>query len=111
VRRYLSERVTLLRIHRFCPTDVQFTDALVSSAVVIFCKAAPPEDHTVRFSFGGPIEGPQHDAMVPLDVVRDSRKWTQFPATTAVRDRDVLNLGDLFAIKRGLATGTTAFSS
>jgi predicted RNA methylase len=109
VRRYLSERVTLLRIHRFCPTDVQFTDALVSSAVVIFRKAAPPEGHTVRFSFGGPIEGPQHDAMIPLDVVRDSRKWTQFPATTAVRDRDVLNLGDLFAIKRGLATGDNGF--
>ena len=36
LRRYLSERVTLLHIHRFCPTDVQFTDALVSSAVVVF---------------------------------------------------------------------------
>jgi hypothetical protein len=47
--------------------------------------------------------------LVPLDVVRDSRKWTQFPATTAVRDRDVLNLGDLFAIKRGLATGDNGF--
>jgi predicted RNA methylase len=109
VRRYLSERVTLLQIHRFCPTDVQFTDALVSSAVVIFRKAVPPEGHTVRFSFGGPIDGPQCEAMVPLDVVRSSHKWTQFPATTAVRDRDVLNLGDLFAIKRGLATGDNGF--
>jgi predicted RNA methylase len=109
VRRYLSERVTLLQIHRFCPTDVQFTDALVSSAVVIFRKAVPPENHTVRFSFGGPIDGPQCEAMVPLDVVRSSHKWTQFPATTAVRDRDVLNLGDLFAIKRGLATGDNGF--
>lgn len=109
VRRYLGERVTLLEIHRFCPTDVQFTDALVSSAVVIFRKAVPPEGHTVRFSFGGPIDGPQYEAMVPLDVVRSSHKWTQFPATTAVRDRDVLNLGDLFAIKRGLATGDNGF--
>jgi adenine-specific DNA-methyltransferase len=109
VRRYLSERVTLLEIHRFCPTDVQFTDALVSSAVVIFRKAAPPEGHAVRFSFGGPIDGPQREAMVPLEVVRCSHKWTQFPATTGVRDRDVLNLGDLFAIKRGLATGDNGF--
>ena len=109
VRRYLSERVTLLEIHRFCPTDVQFTDALVSSAVVIFRKAAPPEGHSVRFSFGGPIDRPQREAMVPLDVVRCSHKWTQFPATTGVRDRDVLNLGDLFAIKRGLATGDNGF--
>jgi predicted RNA methylase len=109
LRRYLSERVTLLQIHRFCPTDVQFTDALVSSAVVIFRKAAPPEGHAVRFSFAGPIDGPQHESMVPLDVVRRSRKWTQFPSTAAVRNRDVLNLGDLFAIKRGLATGDNGF--
>jgi predicted RNA methylase len=109
VRRYLSERVTLLHIHRFCPTDVQFTDALVSSAVVIFRKTPPPEGHTVRFSFAGPIDGPEHEAVVSLDVVRDSRKWTQFPATATVRDRNVLNLGDLFAIKRGLATGDNRF--
>ncbi len=109
LRRYLSERVTLLQIHRFCPTDVQFTDALVSSAVVIFRKSMPPEGHAVRFSFAGPIDRPEHEALVPLDVVRDSRKWTQFPSTTTVRDRDVLNLGDLFAIKRGLATGDNGF--
>lgn len=41
LRRYLTEHVTLLHIHRFCPTDVQFTDALVSSAVVVFRKAPP----------------------------------------------------------------------
>lgn len=109
VRRYLSERVTLLHIHRFCPTDVQFTDALVSSAVVVFRKAPPSQDHTVRFSFAGPIDHPETEAMVPLDTVRRSRKWTQFPAATAVRNRDVLNLGDLFAIKRGLATGDNGF--
>lgn len=50
LRRYLGERVTLVQIHRFCPTDVQFTDALVSSAVVIFRKSAPPPGHAVRFS-------------------------------------------------------------
>jgi hypothetical protein len=109
VRRYLSERVTLLEIHRFCPTDLQFTDALVSSAVVVFRKARPAEGHAVRFSFGGPIDEPQREAMVPLNVVQSSNKWTQFPGTIAVRDRDVLNLGDLFAIKRGLATGDNGF--
>ena len=28
VKRYLTERVSLLQIHRFCPSDVQFDDAL-----------------------------------------------------------------------------------
>ncbi|HEV3082313.1 MAG TPA: hypothetical protein VGY66_21190, partial [Gemmataceae bacterium] len=36
VKRYLAEHVKLLHIHRFCPADVQFSDALVSSAVVVF---------------------------------------------------------------------------
>ena len=109
LRRYLSERVTLLHIHRFCPTDVQFTDALVSSAVVIFRKSPPQPGHAIRFSFAGPIEQPQHEALVPVEVVRNSRKWTQFPQTTTVRNREELNLGDLFTIKRGLATGANSF--
>ncbi len=65
VRRYLAERVTLLHIHRFCPTDMQFTDALVSSAVVVFRKAPPPAGHRVRFSFAGPIENPHHRGARP----------------------------------------------
>ena len=109
LRRYLSENVTLIQIHRFCPTDVQFSDALVSSAVLIFRKALPPPKHAVRFSFGGPIECPENAAVVALDTVRRSRKWTQFPKNTVVRRREELNLGDLFTIKRGLATGANKF--
>ncbi len=109
VRRYLTEHATLLHIHRFCPTDVQFTDALVSSAVVVFRKAPPPAGHTARFSFAGPIEHPQKEAQVSLDTLRQSRKWTQFPATTTVSGTGELNLGDIFAIKRGLATGSNSF--
>jgi hypothetical protein len=109
LRRYLTERVTLLHIHRFCPTDVQFTDALVSSAVVVFRKATPAPGHRVRFSFAGPIERPTTEALVPFDVLRDSGKWTQFPARTNFESIEEPTLGDLFAIKRGLATGSNSF--
>jgi len=34
IRRYLLQQVTLLHVHRFNPEDVQFGDALVSSAIV-----------------------------------------------------------------------------
>src|SRR5271157_3068653 len=109
LRRYLTERVTLLHLHRFCPTDVQFTDALVSSAVVVFRKSVPPQDHRARFSFAGPIEQPQTEALISLDVLRHSRKWTQFPAGGGVENTNELTLGDIFAIKRGLATGSNRF--
>lgn len=109
LRRYLTEHVTLLHIHRFFPTDSQFTDALVSSAVVAFRKSPPSSGHRVRFSFGGPIECPQSEAFVTLDTLRNSRKWTQFPDATTVDETGELTLGDLFAIKRGLATGSNDF--
>lgn len=109
LRRYLTERVTLLHIHRFCPTDVQFTDALVSSAVVVFRKATPPVGHRIRFSLAGPIETPSTEAQVPIDVLRHSRKWTQFPARTNFENLEEPTLGDLFIIKRGLATGSNSF--
>lgn len=109
VRRYLTERVTLVQIHRFCPTDAQFADALVSSAVVIFRKSVPSAEHTVRFSFAGPIDYPEVEVMVPLDDLRISQKWTQFPASTGFVQHNGPTLGDLFCIKRGLATGDNGF--
>jgi len=109
LRRYLVDRVTLLHIHRFCPTDVQFTDALVSSAVVVFRKSPPSPGHRARFSFAGTIESPRIEALVPLDVLRRSHKWTQFPTSTTIRNTDEPTLGDLFFIKRGLATGSNGF--
>ena len=109
VRRYLTDRVTLLHVHRFCPTDAQFTDALVSSAVVVFSKTTPPPGHRARFLFAGSIDDPRTDALVPLDTLRRSRKWTQFPATLTVSEKEELRLGDIFHIKRGLATGSNSF--
>jgi hypothetical protein len=109
LRHYLTECVTLLHIHRFCPTDVQFSDALVSSAVVIFRKSHPSPGHCARFSFGGPIQEPRLQAEILLDTLRQSRKWTQFPEQTKVHGADDLTLGDFFTIKRGLATGSNSF--
>ncbi len=49
------------------------------------------------------------EALVPLDRLRHSRKWTQFPARTNFENTDEPTLGDLFFIKRGLATGSNSF--
>ena len=58
LKHYFLNRVTLLHIHRFDPNDVQFADALVSSAVVWFRNTPPPENHVVTFSFGGTLIDP-----------------------------------------------------
>ena len=58
LKRFLTDRVTLIRVHRFDPDDVQFGDALVSSVVLVFRKSPPPRGHAVEFTFGGTMAEP-----------------------------------------------------
>ncbi len=108
---YLLSHVTLLRIHRFDPNDMQFQDALVSSAVVWFKKATPPADHTVEFTYGGTLIQPTITKCIPVSVLRQTTKWTKYPlAPVDSRSNPVgLKLSDLFKIQRGIATGANDF--
>jgi hypothetical protein len=114
LKRYLTDRVTLIRAHRFDPENVQFGDALVSSVVLVFRKAAPPPGHLVEFTFGGTILEPHARASICLEQLRRSRKWTVYPSH-ARNDRRMSEgdhcavLGDLFRIQRGIATGNNRF--
>jgi methylase of polypeptide subunit release factors len=109
LKRYLTDRVKLLHIHRFSPWDVQFCDALVTSAIVVFEKTAPPTVHEVCMSFGGSISNPTKSELVPLPILRDAKKWTAFPHNGAIGKLRSATLGDYFTIKRGLATGANSF--
>lgn len=109
LKSYLLREVTLLHIHRFDPNDVQFDDALVSSAVVWFKKQKPPADHAVTFSFGGTMQSPAHLKSVPAIDLERTDKWTRFPMQGVAEAHEGYRLGDLFAIKRGLATGDNGF--
>ncbi len=111
VKEYLLERVTLLRIHRYDPHDVQFDDALVSSAVVWFRNARPRPEHEVTFTAGGTVLKPRWSRLVTLDELRGSAKWTQFSLAKKNDEADTEGpkLAEFFQIKRGLATGANRF--
>lgn len=109
VKQYLLNRVTLLHIHRFDPKDVQFSDALVSSAVVWFRNQLPAADHKVRFSFGGTLERPKLEQLVPIHLLGQAPKWTRYPAEEWDEATNGPVLGDFFKIKRGLATGNNRY--
>jgi adenine-specific DNA-methyltransferase len=110
VKNYLLSRVTLRRIHRFDPNDLQFSDALVSSAVVIFSKAKPPPDHAVTFTYGGTLQYPKISKAVPADRLSRESKWTRHPLEDiAAEPTTGMKLSDLFKIKRGLASGANNF--
>ncbi len=111
---FLTDRVTLIRVHRFNPDDVQFGDALVSSVVLVFRKTPPAAGHAVEFTFGSTLAKPHVRDLISLERLRESRKWTVYPSH-AKNDRHTLSdgkgptLGDFFRVQRGIATGCNKF--
>lgn len=117
MKQYLLQHVTLLHIHRFNPDDVQFGDALVSSAIVWFRKEKPPVGHKVKFSYGGSLAQPKISDHIPASALRQATKWTRFPETpdrahsgfSSKNNHTTLKLSDLFNVKRDLVTGANKF--
>ena len=109
LKQYLLDKVTLLHIHRFDPNDVQFDDALVSSAVVWFRNEPPPAGHQVRFTYGGSLQQSKLDRLVPVETLRRDPKWTRYPVKESHEATDGPVLADFFEIKRGLATGNNSY--
>jgi hypothetical protein len=101
--------VTLLQIHRYDPQDVQFDDALVSSAVVWIKNTPPPPDHQVTFTYGGTLATPAIRREVAAAALTKEAKWTRYPQADKASVRAEITLGDLFDIKRGLATGDNGY--
>ncbi|MGC1402343.1 MAG: SAM-dependent DNA methyltransferase [Thermodesulfobacteriota bacterium] len=109
VKRYLLERVTLLHIHRFDPNEVQFADALVSSAVVWFRNTPPPPYHAVSFTLGGTLLEPGISRSISARELALEPKWTRFPAAAVRPPTTSPKLSDFFQIKRGIATGNNNY--
>jgi adenine-specific DNA-methyltransferase len=109
IKHYLLETVTLLKIHRFDPDDVQFADALVSSAVVWFKKEPPPKNHKVVFTFGGSLLEPRYRRDVSSDELAHEAKWSRFPLSDIRQKRSNAVISDFFDIRRGIATGDNDF--
>ncbi len=114
LKKYLLNKVELIRIHRFDPSNVQFDDALVSSAVVWFKNKKPSTDHMINFTYGGSLLEPTISKQISANLLRRDNKWTRHPLS-AENDSSVskldnqLRISDLFTIKRGIATGANKF--
>jgi hypothetical protein len=109
VKRYLLEQVTLLHIHRFDPNEVQFADALVSSAVVWFRNTPPSVDHKVLFTMGGTLLKSGISRSISTRELALEPKWTRFPAADVRLPTTSPKLSDFFQIKRGIATGNNNY--
>ncbi|HHQ4313705.1 TPA: Eco57I restriction-modification methylase domain-containing protein [Serratia fonticola] len=109
VKEYLLNNVTLLKIHRFSPDDLQFSDALVSSALVWIKNSKPKNTDPVTFSFGGTLTTPNVVKEIDKESLIKESKWTRFPILDVRKNESRATLGDYFTIKRGVATGSNDF--
>jgi adenine-specific DNA-methyltransferase len=111
VKQFLLEKVLPIRIHVFEASDVQFGDALVSSAVIFFRNETPDPDRRILMTFGGGLAEPQATIDLALRDLSASEKWTQAAlANIGSRIRPThTTLGELFEIRRGIATGHNKF--
>jgi adenine-specific DNA-methyltransferase len=109
IKNYLLNEVELLRIHRFDAGDLQFADALVSSAVVWFRKRKPLSDHRIEFTYGGSLTNPKLSTIIQSEKLDAKKKWSKFSIHDPVPESDSPRIKDFFTIKRGLATGNNSF--
>ena len=107
LRRYLVEKVTLLRIHRFDADEVQFDDALVSSCVVTYRKSVKPAGHEFDVTTGS-YHMPASSRRIRSKAANPHEKWV-FLDTTVSAANEGIPLEDLFHVTRGLATGNNDF--
>ena len=112
LKKYLLEKVDLIRIHRFEVKDLQFSDALVTSSIVVF-RNRKPSSHSIFFSKGGSISHPVTEKLLERTKLDCHYKWTHYISDD--NPDDIVDaehyrvLGDYFEVKRGIATGSNSF--
>ncbi len=109
IKQYLLRAVTLLQIHRFDPNEVQFDDALVSSAIVWLKNRPTPVGHKVKFTYGGYVDTPDCERDISVSVLSREAKWTRFPLFKEREEASFPKISEFFTVKRGIATGDNKF--
>jgi adenine-specific DNA-methyltransferase len=110
LRKYLSTRVTLLRMHTYDSSDPLFDNALASTSVVVFRKALPAPEVAVDLTAGGTMLSPTSGRVVTHAELRQSDRWSFASLSSPANHRDVgERMGDLFTFRRGIATGANSY--
>jgi adenine-specific DNA-methyltransferase len=111
IKKYLLDRVTLIRVHRFDADDLQFDNVLVSTSIIWFKNTQPVGDYSVEFTYGRSMNKPISLHSVSTKTLEKVSKWNRYSTLSdrATRIESETKLSDLFQIKRGVATGANNF--
>lgn len=108
VRRYLGNDVELIRVHVYSHSTPLFENTEVAPAVVVFRKRNADPQHLVRFTSGGSLEKSDVENLVSVELLRSSAIWNvPFPIKSEGPTKH--RIGDIFKIRRGIATGANDF--
>ena len=107
IKNFLLKKVNLLEIHKFSAEDVLFSDAMVTSCVVIFKNE--PSSGSVMFTTGGSLDKPDRRVEIEKTELSEKEKWTRLFDGSVVKENTAPKIGDFFTVKRGLVTGGNDF--
>lgn len=112
IREWLTERVRLERLHFFKAEDLQFDDALVTSCVVIIRNECSNSDDRCVIT-AGDFASPERTFELSVDKLRTLKGWQHLPMLLSEDfssiEHNKMSVGDLFVVKRGIATGANNF--
>lgn len=109
IKKFLCDKVDLISIHKYNPSDLQFSDALVSSSIVTF-RNKSPKNHLVKFTNGCSLLNPTGVNEVSLSSIDPHSKWNVlFDGRENETEIKGNTIGEYFKVSRGISTGNNSF--
>ncbi|QKF07064.1 N-6 DNA methylase [Berryella wangjianweii] len=106
IKEFITSEVTVERIHFFDNDDLQFSDALVSSCVLVIRRKKPSPETKVQIT-AGRFDAPSKSDYVTVEELTKIEKWQHYFNHQASETN--ATIGDYFKVKRGLSTGAESF--
>jgi len=104
IKSFFLSKVKLLRIHRFNPLNIKFSNALVTSTVVFYTTGKTSD--SVLFTSGDDIIIPEIKKNILVKNLNPDDKWSNYFLTSVLTKKNNVTIGDYFYVKRGIATGS-----
>jgi hypothetical protein len=79
MKKYLTERATLIRVHRLDPKTAGADDLWIASAIIIYRKIPPQRGAKALFSFRGPLSEPIISQEVAIEELAANPLWISYP--------------------------------
>lgn len=109
LRDYLTNEVSLIRIHQFGFRDSLFENVSILPSVVIFKNTAPDKDLKCILSVGGSLSNPIKSSETKVSALRNKSKWSLTNKRLSKKNWSKVKIRDIFTVRRGIATGANDF--